>query len=76
MLEDGYGISLRALNDFAARTYADDPCTLFMPKILDENKYDVVRPSLSAKIQKALAIMQFKVEGNLIKKHNISSTAR
>ena len=69
MLEDGYGISLRALNDFAARTYADDPCTLFMPNILDENKYDVVRPSLSAKIQKALAIMQFKVEGQLIKKH-------
>lgn len=69
MLEDGYGISLRALNDFAARTYMNDPCELFMPKILDENKYDVVRPSLSAKIQKALAIMQFKVEGQLIKKH-------
>ena len=69
MLEDGYGISLRALNDFAARTYESDPCELFMPKILDENKYDVVRPSLSAKIQKALAIMQFKVEGKLIKKH-------
>ena len=69
MLEDGYGISLRALNDFAARTYMNDPCELFMPKILDENKYDVVRPSLSAKIQKALAILQFKVEGQLIKKH-------
>lgn len=69
MLEDGYGISLRALNDFAARTYMNDPCELFMPKILDENKYDVVRPTLSAKIQKALAIMQFKVEGQLIKKH-------
>ena len=69
MLEDGYGISLRALNDFAARIYENDPCELFMPKILDENKYDVVRPSLSAKIQKALAIMQFKVEGQLIKKH-------
>ena len=69
MLEDGYGISLRALNDFAARIYEKDPCELFMPKILDENKYDVVRPSLSAKIQKALAIMQFKVEGQLIKKH-------
>ena len=69
MLEDGYGISLRALNDFAARVYMDDPCELFMPKILDENKYDVVRPSLSAKIQKTLAILQFKVEGKLIKKH-------
>ena len=69
MLEDGYGINLRALNDFASRIYENDPCELFMPKILDENKYDVVRPSLSAKIQKALAIMQFKVEGQLIKKH-------
>ena len=69
MLEDGYGINLRALNDFASRIYEKDPCELFMPKILDENKYDVVRPSLSAKIQKALAIMQFKVEGQLIKRH-------
>lgn len=69
MLEDGYGISLRALNDFAARTYENDNCEIFIPKILDENKYDVVRPSLSAKIHKALAIMQFKVEGALIKKH-------
>lgn len=69
MLEDGYGISLRALNDFAARTYANDDCRQFMPKILDENKYDIVRPELSAKIQKALSIMQFKVEGQLIKKH-------
>ncbi len=69
MLEDGYGISLRALNDYSARTYADDPCSIFMPNILDENKYDVVRPSLAAKMQKALAIMQFKSEGQLIKKH-------
>ena len=69
MLEDGYGISLRALNDFAIRVYNDDPCELFMPKILDENEFDVVRPSLSAKMQKALAIIQFKVEGKLIKKH-------
>lgn len=69
MLEDGYGISLRALNDFAVRVYNDDPCSLFMPKILDENKHDIVRPSLSAKFQKALTIIQFKVEGQLIKKH-------
>ena len=69
MLEDGYGISLRAISDFAARVYADDPCELFMPKIIDENKYDIVRPSLSAKIHKAIAIMQFKVEGQLLKKH-------
>lgn len=69
MLEDGYGISLRALNDFAARTYADDPCSVFMPKILDENEYDVVRPELTAKLQKALAIIQFKLEGALIRKH-------
>lgn len=69
MLEAGYGISLRALNDFAVRFYGDDPCTIFMPKIIDENKYDIVNPELTAKIQKALAIIQFKLEGNLIKKH-------
>ena len=31
-LEDGYGINLLPLATFAMDTYADDPCTIFMPK--------------------------------------------
>ena len=63
VLEDGYGINLRPLSMFAAKVYQDDPCTRFMPKILDENIYDAVDPGLAAKMHKAIAVIQFKVEG-------------
>ncbi len=69
VLEDGYGINLRPLSMFAARVYKDDPCTRFTPKILDENIYDVVDPGLVAKMHKAIAVIQFKVEGQIIKRH-------
>lgn len=69
LLEDGYGINLRALSVFAARTYRDDPCEIFTPHILDENQYDPVDIPLAAKMHKAMAIIQFKVEGQLIQKH-------
>ena len=66
VLEDGYGINLRPLSMFAARVYKDDPCSRFTPKILDENIYDVVDPGLVAKMHKAIAMIQFKLEGQLI----------
>ena len=69
VLEDGYGINLRPLSMFAARVYKDDPCTRFAPKILDENIYDVVDPGLVAKMHKAIAILQFKIEGQIIRRH-------
>ena len=68
LLEDGYGINLRPLSMFAARVYKDDPCTRFLPKILDENIYDAVDPGLAAKMHKAIAVIQFKVEGQIIKR--------
>ena len=69
VLEDGYGINLRPLSMFAARVYKDDSCSRFTPKILDENIYDVVDPGLVAKMHKAIAVIQFKVEGQIIKRH-------
>ena len=69
MLEVGYGINLRPLASFAARVYADDPCEKFMPHILDVNEYDPIDENLAAKMHKAIAIMQFKVEGQRIKAH-------
>lgn len=69
VLEDGYGINIRPLSMFAAKVYKDDPCTLFAPKILDENIYDAVDPGLAAKMHKAIAVIQFKVEGQIIKRH-------
>ncbi len=69
VLEIGYGINLRALAVFAAETYADDPCENFMPHTLDRNKYDPVDINLAAKMHKAIAVIQFKLEGQLIDKH-------
>ena len=69
VLEDGYGINLRPLSMFAAKVYQDDPCKRFMPKILDENIYDAVDPGLAAKMHKAIAVIQFKVEGDMIRRH-------
>lgn len=69
MLEVGYGINLRPLAMFAEKVYKDDPCEKFMPHILDENTYDPIDPELAAKMHKAIAIMQFKVEGQRIMAH-------
>ena len=69
VLEDGYGINLRPLSMFAAEVYGDDPCELFKPHLLDENLYDEVNPELAAKMCKAISIIEFKVEGQLIKRH-------
>ncbi len=69
LLEDGYGINIRPLSMFAEQVYRDDPCELFMPQIYDENKYDKVDKLLAAKMQKALYVLQVKLEGNLIKNH-------
>ena len=69
VLEDGYGINLRPLSMFAAHVYRDDPCEKFAPKILDENIYDAVDPGLAARMHKAIAVIQFKVEGQIIKRH-------
>ncbi len=68
-LEDGYGIHLRALNNFAMDVYGDDPCELFMPKIYDENIYDVVDVEQAAKMHKACAVLEFKLEGQLYQRH-------
>lgn len=69
VLEDGYGINLRPLSMFAAKVYRDDPCEQFTPRILDQNIYDAVDPGLAAKMHKAIAVLQFKVEGQIIKRH-------
>lgn len=69
MLEVGYGINLRPLAILASTAYGDDPCEHFKPKILDENKYAPVDPQLAAKMNKAIAVCQFKVEGQRIMAH-------
>lgn len=69
LLEDGYGINLRALAVFAGKVYADDPCSLFYPNTLDDNIYDPVDTHLVAKMHKAITIIQLKLEGQMIAAH-------
>lgn len=69
MLEIGYGINLRALTSFAKKIYDDDPCEYFKPHILDFNQFDPVSEETAAKMHKAIAICQFKVEGQCIMAH-------
>ncbi len=69
LLEDGYGINLRPLSSFAAEVYSTDPCKLFMPHQLDTNIYDPIDAKLAAKMHKAIAVIQFKLEGKLIQRH-------
>lgn len=67
-IEEGYGINLLPLATFAMDTYANDPCKDFIPKVIDKNinKKDM---DLFAKMHKAIAMIQFKLEGNAIKNH-------
>ena len=69
LLEYSYGINLRALSSFANEVYKDDPCEVFKPNTLDKNIYDEVDKDLASKMHKAISIIQFKLECQLIKRH-------
>lgn len=63
-LEEGYGINLIPLAAFALETYKDVNCDTFSIKYnTDYNTKDL---SLDMKMHKAISIIQFKLEGNLI----------
>ena len=70
-LEDGYGINLVPLATFAMEAYGDDPCTEFMPKTdAGTGAIDEKTRHLIAKEHKAIAIIQFKLEGQLYNRHS------
>lgn len=66
ILEDGYGINLLPLATFALETYQDDPCQNF--EIKGSTDYNVLEKELSRKMHKAISIIQFKLEGQLLMK--------
>ena len=68
-LEVGYGISLRPLITFALKTYATDTCPNFKAATSDEDAMKDTDLASLAKISKAIAVMQFKLEGQLVDKH-------
>jgi len=67
-LDNGYGISLLPLASFALETYRDDPCELFIPKVSPDSSFTTQEIRLMAQMQKAMAIMQFKLESQVIKR--------
>ena len=67
ILEDGYGINLLPLATFALDVYGNDPCTCFVLK--GTNTCSPSETDLNMKMHKAISIIQFKVEGQLIKEH-------
>lgn len=60
-LEEGYGVTMQPLERLARACYGDDPASCF------EVKGTGLRdPQLMARMQKAAAIVQFKLEGQMI----------
>ncbi len=63
-LEEGYGINLIPLATFALDVYKDTDCEAFAIKY--NTDYDTKDLSLDMKMHKAIAVLQFKLEGQLI----------
>ena len=68
ILEEGYGINIRTITEFAMEEYGDKDSIIFKPKNVDEknSQFDQI---IMEKTQQAAAIIQFKLEGAIIKKH-------
>ena len=68
-LEDGYGINLLPLATFAMDMYADDPCTIFTPKVnFADAEYNEKTLRLITQMHKAITIIQFKLEAEIIER--------
>ena len=64
-----YGINLVPLATFALEVYGDDPCEEFLPKLLPGNEMDEKTRQLTAKMHKAIAVIQFKSEAQIFDRH-------
>ena len=68
ILEEGYGINIRNITEFAMEEYANSNTNIFNPKNVDEkdSKFD---QTVMSRTQQAAAIIQLKLEGQIIKRH-------
>jgi len=64
-LEDAYGINMLPLARFAMDQYKNDPCDLYAVK--GEAKHTDIK--LLKQMQKAISIIQFKLEGQTVKRN-------
>lgn len=65
MLEEGYGINLIPLANFAMNTYGNDKCSCYKINY-DALEYNTKDLEWDSRMQKAIAIIQFKLEGQVI----------
>lgn len=68
VIEDIYGINLLPLATFALKYYKGDICTAFIPKNNDETGHATSEIELISKMHKAITIIQFKLEYEIIKR--------
>lgn len=64
-LEEGWGIPLEPVERLARDAYGDDPATAWRVKSSGSSR----DPLLLARMQKAIALLQFKLEGHVIARH-------
>lgn len=71
LIEIGYGISLRPLATFANEHYSNTDVSCFRPKIAAEDRknFDPEDLALCARMKKAMAVIQFKLEGQIVKRN-------
>ena len=67
ILEDGYGINMLPLATFAMEAYGEDSCEIF--SIKGGSDYNILEKELGKKMHKAIAVIQFKLEGKLVRRH-------
>ena len=68
-LEEEYSINLLPLATLAIDTYGNDPCTRFLTNDFENNPRLKRSAMLMARMHKAITIIQFKLEGQIIKRH-------
>lgn len=69
-LEDGYAINMVPLATFAMEQYADDPCTIYQPRV-DEERTNFTDKDvrLIAQMHKAVSVIEFKLSGQIAMAH-------
>lgn len=67
-LEEGYSINLLPLANFAYDTYGNDRCEAFQTCDFEENSRMSRSMQLMARMHKAISIIQFKLEGQIIQR--------
>ena len=68
LLEEGYGINMLPLATLAMKVYDNDPCERFIQKENGSNQSTHIESDIVRKMHKAIAIIRFKLEGQLIHK--------